>query len=620
MQKRKKPCLFDTDRVATGLWNHLLRDFRTSEGPSFCKRAEAAFTDLEAFRGDVFPEIGIIPAGRFKRYAQLQNLLKKYRFANDVLTDEQLQEKTLSKYFTEQERLATYKPLPPLGFAVVRRARTIARRILGEYKPQDTIKFARFGKKSSIGCPLSLAYIDEKLSNVRAFTGSSQCSRWFFEAYLSQDELLSHIVAALPLEGNDENLQHESLNLVNVPKSWKTYRTITPLTLLSLFYSYGVGQQVTDRLAEHGLDIRRLQARHQNLVKKFSLSKTHATADLSAASDSLVSENLNRILPRKWYCALKKAMTHQVCVKQPDGIVKSFYTESVLPMGNGFTFPVETLVFYCIIKAIGELAKVEGVFSVFGDDLIYPSKLHKYVRAVFPQLKLVLNLDKTFVKAPFRESCGADFYRGVDVRPYFLQGERQLLTRSQYSAFLYKAYNGLTRRWHEDEIRSTLYYLLTEIAQVEQLILRVPPSYPDTAGIKVTSPGDYPLGMRILPWSPVSVLFTAGSRWYRFHFLMATSKKRFIKSQLPYYWQALKRHDDDPEGLKNFWDHDYSYLSEAPSQAITWQKIVIRRTYMRNGKRCSRNVVKYSPPMVSSREGVDLTKKLTKTGSISDWI
>lgn len=615
VKRKAVSCHYDTDKVARSIWATLLRDFRTSEGENFCRKAENAFyTDFTEFRDDsIYPELAEVPVGRFKRYMQLRSLLKKYRFAKDVFTNEELEKKTLDKYFIEQERLAFHTPMGPLALKVVQRARKIARSILGEFSPEDTIIQAKFGKKSSIGCPLSLAYIDEKLSNVRAFTGSSQCSRWFFGSVLSGDKLLSQMVDRMDLRAHPENLEHESLNLINVPKSWKTYRTITPLTLLSLFYSYGVGKQVTERLQKAGLDIRKLQHRHRKLVKQFSMSRTHATADLSAASDSLTSEILNRILPRPWYVALKKAMTHQVVYNLAGKTVQA-YTESVLPMGNGFTFPVETLIFYCIIKAIGDLAEVGGLFSVYGDDLIYPSRLHKYVVGIFPHLKLVLNLDKTFVSYPFRESCGSDYYRGCDVRPFFLQGERELLTRTQYLAFLYKTYNGLTRRWDEDEIRSTLRYLLIEIASVTSSILRVPPGFPDTAGIKVENPGVVPLGMFELPLSPIVANFCNGSRWFAFTYLSSTSSRRFVKLVEPYYWLALQGKTD--EISQNFWVTDFSCYNEAPASSLNWVKQVKRRYYKRGGRKILKKHVSYLPS-VASRSGTILK---IKDGFISDWI
>jgi len=615
MANKKNQCHYDTDVVARNIWLSLARDFRTSEGGDFCRKAEAALlTDIAEFRGDVFPELGELPVGRYKRHAQLASLLKKYRFGKDVFTDEELHNRTIDSYFDVQKRLAQYKPMGPLALKVVQRARSIARRILGEYSPEDNILFAKFGKKSSIGCPLSLAYIDEKLTNVRAFTSSSQCFKWFKNDVLPGDPILSQMVQKVDLTVQPKNLEHESLALVNVPKTWKTYRTITPLTLLSLFYSYGFGHQVTERLKDAGLDIRRLQGVHQKLVKRFSMSLTHATADLSVASDSLISESLNRILPRKWYCALKRVMTHQV-VFTKGGETRSAYTESVLPMGNGCTFPVETLVFYCITKAIGELAEVDGIYSVYGDDLIYPSRLHKYIIRVFPLLKLVLNPEKTFVSFPFRESCGADYYRGCDVRPFFLKGERQQLSRTQYLCFLHKTFNGLTQRWHEEEIRSTLRYLLLEMLRVTDFIYRVPPGFPDTAGIKVSSPEIVPLGMSELPLSPVTATFAHGSRWFGFTFYNSTSARRFVKSVEPYYWLALQGETDRTDA-PNFWDTDYSVYTEAPTSALSWQKTVRRRYYMNKGKRKCKRVVSYSPTTASRSE----TLLTTKLGFSSDWI
>lgn len=617
LKQKKASCLHDTDRLARKLWSNLLRDFRASEGIEFCRKADQAFaTGLDVFRScGTFPELGVIPVGRFKRYAQLESLFQKYRFAKDVYTDDQLHKLTLDKYFLEQERLAKHRYDGPLVHTVVQRARVIAKRILGDFVPQDVVLASRFGRKSSIGCPLSLAYIDHKLTDVKAITGSSECVKWFKEQVLPGDPILSALMAEAPVDWSSESLAHESLALVNVPKSWKTYRTITPLTLISLFYSYGVGAQVTERLKQAGLDISTLQSRHRKLVERFSRDMSHATADLSAASDSLTTGLLNRILPRPWYNAVKKTFTHKVSYMDASGESVFAYTESVLPMGNGCTFPVETLIFYSIIKAIGELSDVKGIYSVYGDDLIYPSRLHKYVRGIFPRLGLVLNLGKTFVSHPFRESCGADFYRGCDVRPFFLRGERQQLTSSQYTAFLYKVYNGLTRRWDPLEIPSTLYMLLLELAQVSGEIFRVPQGFPDTAGIKTDDPSVVPLDVWALPWSPVHVCFTHGSRWFRFRFLTATSERRFIKSIHPYYWLSLQNLTDDlPKD--NFWETDYSMFSQAPRQNITWKKEKVTQWYNRNGVKLQKVKVKYSPQS-TSRIASGLAHE---SGSISDWI
>jgi hypothetical protein len=622
-KKDKDVIKYDTDVIAKNIWLSLLRDFRTEEGPNFAKSAELAFmSGVANFRDYEFPTIGLITPARFKRYKQLEAFFKKYRFADDKYSDEELEFKTYQSFFDAQEHLAAYHPVSEISHRVLQRARSIARSILGPYDPEYTLTACRFGKKSSIGCPLSLAYIDHKLTDAEAFTGSSECSRWFFESLLPGDPILQELVSALGVEpGSTASLQHESLTLINVPKSWKTYRPITPLTLLSLLYSYGVGEQVTARLRSIGLDIATLQHRHAKLVVKFSQTLSHATADLSNASNSLLSWMLNRVLPREWYVAVKRTFQHQLAVKKP-GCDESVlhYTESVLPMGNGLTFPVETLVFYILLKAIAELSEVKGLISVYGDDLIYPSRLHKYVVAIFPQLKLTLNLEKTFVHSPFRESCGSDYYRGVDVRPAILPDKHQLLTRTCYSVWLYKVYNLLVRRWDPTEIESTLTLLLTELASLNLPLYRVPPSYPDTAGVKVEDPWVIPMDARVLPWKPISIVFSNGSRAHFFYSLQVSSTTRRVVSVLPYYWLALQGLDDEPEP-DNFWQTDFTYLRETPRKPLIWRTLKrVRWTVTSNGKR-KRVVLKQQFAECTSRRGIRLAPVLSgKTDLISDWI
>lgn len=615
--KKSAGVTYDTDGVAKNLLPLLIKDFQLTEGRDFAHQAARAFAlGPKSFRNYKFPEIGVIPVPRFKRYHQLQNLYKKYRFGNDAYSDVELDQSTVGAYLDNQVRLATILPLKSSSLLVIRRARQIIKEILGKYDPESTLYHCRFGRKSSIGCPLSLAYIDHKLTDVRAFTGSSECSSWFLKDYLPGDPLLASIVR--PLLKNDAcDLEHDSLNLVLVPKSWKTLRPITPLTLLSLFYSYGIGGVITEKLKSIGLDIASLQNRHRQLVKRFSRRKhtdhlggTHATADLKSASDSLTSELLNRLLPRDWYCACRKTFTHQMRINEVPT-----YVESVLPMGNGLTFPMETLIFYSLIKAIGDLTGTKGIYSVYGDDLIYPSGIHRYVYYVFNNLKLVLNGDKTFSSAPFRESCGEDYYRGVGVRPFFLPAENHSFPRSRYMAWLHTTINGLLRRWDATEIPWTLRFLYAELQYVSgRPLLRVPPSFPDTSGVKVDRPTDIPTPLAV--WEPIRVNFSHGSRWFCFKYLMSSSDTRFVEAVTPYYWLALQGLSDDiPD--KNFWDVDFSFYSESPQSSLHWT--VVKRLKFKTST--GRTIVKKKYQAVCTARSKFLAYRQTKArrDSVSDW-
>lgn len=616
-------CHYDTDVTAANIWLKLLEDFRTTEGQTFAASAEKAFLGgIKEFRNYQFPELGYINPYRFKMWRQLSDLLKKYRFCNDKYTDEELNVLTLDKTIEDQISFSSLLPeKKPLVHLVLQRARKHAKRILGHIDHERTVTASRFGKKSSIGCPLNLAYIDHKLTDVKAFTSSSDCCKWFFKDVLPSDGILSELVSSMGISPKLETLQHETLTLVLVPKSWKSYRPITPLTLLSLYYSYGIGEQVEDRLRDEGLDISRLQSIHAKLVRSNSVSCRLATADLSNASQSLLSVLLNCVLPREWYCAMKKTFSHSLIVRKGDEEVLT-YTESVLPMGNGLTFPVETLVFYCILKAIAELSGVKGRISVYGDDLIYPSRLHKFVSVIFPLLNFKLNLDKTFVKAPFRESCGSDYYRGADVRPAFLPDEHKLLTKQHYLAWLYKCYNALIRRWPIEEIPKTGSFLLKEINALGFQISRVPPSFPDIAGVKVESPAEYPLEHNGLNWSPIVVAYYSGSRWFHFSYLVEQPYKRLVKSVKPYYWLALQGKSDDTSFIDshgNFWETDYSYMNQLPKSSLTWKTIKQKKKYFTKGGKMHQAVLVKRLAYVTSRSGRRLSCAQTKRESISDW-
>lgn len=601
-----------TDQLAVHIWSTLLEDFKL---PKIFSKAEECLhrRDLKGFRDNCVRECGIIPPSRFKRIQQMLNLLKKYRFENDVYTTQELEVRTNTKYLSNQQALCLnrFNSRTLRASLVLREARKVARSILGELSEDEVVSLTRFGKKSSIGCPLRQAYIDHKLTNRRAFTGSADVTRWFL-TILEGDPILNRIVKRLRINPEHATLRQVFLVLENVPKTWKVHRSITPLALLDLFYTYGVGRVVQRRLKEHGLDIRHLQDRHRKWVKKFSLTCTHATADMSVASDSITIDLLNAILPRPWFNLVKFATTKQVMVGNT-----LCYTESVLPMGNGMTFPVETLVFYCIIKAIGNLAGVRGIYSVFGDDLVYPSRLHNYVYQVFPELGLTLNLEKTFVSFPFRESCGEDFYRGVAVRSFYLKNEESFtLQGARAEAFIYKTINGLLRRWDEHEIPMTLSYLLRQLTLLRFEVLRVPPTFPDTSGIKVDDPTHHLLGDFWIPYAPVKCYFSHGSRWFQFKFLRAIAKKRFIVDQEPYYWQKLAGDDDV---VRTEFAREFSIYSEPPTQAVGWKRIVKKRFFRtKNGRLRKVSKVVYKP-FVASRVVERFHLQENRRQSVSDW-
>jgi hypothetical protein len=90
-------------------------------------------------------------------------------------------------------------------------------------------------------------------------------------------------------------------------------------------------------------------------------------------------------------------------------------------MGNGFTFELESLLFYAITRTVAYFAGVRGVISVYGDDIIAPTEIGQDLISALSFYGFSTNVDKSFMDGPFRESCGAHWHGGLDVSPFYLR-------------------------------------------------------------------------------------------------------------------------------------------------------------------------------------------------------
>lgn len=524
--------MLTSDTLARKIYISLVQDFRVYLGKDFAEGALTAFLQgPREFRAYEFPALGEVDIFRFKAYRQLQNLFKRYRFESDAMDKDDVTEKTVQKYVDFQTNRSVYMPFRASTSMVLKEARRICKDIIS--LPYEPDVFKKIGRRAELAVKLSDAFFDKKLGDATCFTcPSSLRADLFSEA--ACDPLFKRLLRRLRNQKGSLRINEDVLRLTLVPKSWKVDRPITPLTTYGLYWSYGIGGFVQECLRISNLDITRLQEVHKFLAKKYSVSRTHVTADASSASDSIRSDLLNRVLPRFLYNDLKKTFTRKVLI---DGV--QCHTESVLPMGNAATFPVETLFFYCLIKAVGNLLKVGGTYSVYGDDMIYPSRIHRYVLSVFTDLGIVINEEKTFVKSHFRESCGGDYYHGCDVRPALYPAERMSDGKLSKLRYLYKVANALRARWCDLEIPNTIRVLQMEILALQGEIYFVPPSFPSESGWQTD---EVPLSW----WLSPSRVFTKIDNWTRTftfkHLGTKPNSRRLIHYEDIYYWAAQVRH------------------------------------------------------------------------------
>jgi hypothetical protein len=195
---------------------------------------------------------------------------------------------------------------------------------------------------------------------------------------------------------------------------------------LNGFVQKGVGTYMKDRMKRCvNLDLTD-QSRNQDLARKGSIDGSLATVDLSSASDTVSWSVVRMLLPEDWFEFLAELRTGYVLDKRKVVELHKFSS-----MGNGFTFELESLLFYSITKACAELLDVEGDISVFGDDIICPTQIYPLLAAVLTELGFLVNNEKSFSAGPFRESCGADWFKGNSIRPFYAKkawSERTLWT------------------------------------------------------------------------------------------------------------------------------------------------------------------------------------------------
>lgn len=199
-----------------------------------------------------------------------------------------------------------------------------------------------------------------------------------------------------------------------VPKNYKRDRTCAKEPSWNMFLQKGVGLMIRTRLrTQVGLLQPDAQLTHQRLARVASIDHTLATLDLKAASDSICNALVDLLVPRDWAKVLFD-------LRSPIGSIdgKSLSYEKISSMGNGFTFELETLLFYALCKAC---SGKEGQVSVYGDDLIIPTSSAPRVVALLQFCGFELNPEKSFTTGPFRESCGGHYFNGVDVKPFYVQ-------------------------------------------------------------------------------------------------------------------------------------------------------------------------------------------------------
>jgi hypothetical protein len=266
------------------------------------------------------------------------------------------------------------------------------------------------------------------------------------------DELFPFVEYALPslgrgsLEEGDLRLDHvdfrdpgmeRPVKVVLVPKDAKRPRIIAEEPTCNQYMQQAILTTMIPRL-EGEISLRssgqralmspfvgfRDQTPNQRMAHDSSRDGSLATLDLSEASDRVSCQHVEDLTANFPWLRQALFATRSSTAELPDGRIITL--NKFASMGSALCFPVEEMVFLTIIfLAIeqeqghrltrNEIHSLSGQVRAYGDDLIVPVKHAPAVIACLESFGLKVNSDKSFWNGKFRESCGKDYYDGVDV-------------------------------------------------------------------------------------------------------------------------------------------------------------------------------------------------------------
>lgn len=362
--------------------------------PDGCERSDASVWALSQLR-------------------QLCNLLYKLELP---YTDDQ-EQKVLADFVSVDRTLADLD-LSRLSGSVGRtleRMRLLAHRVFGNVDPSTIAPRHGPGAVSTGEKPW------EKKTFKRYYTRLARAfpyDQFFFYnlSHLSDELLRFHYMP---------ELESGQAKVCLVPKDSRGPRLISCEPLEYQWIQQGLGRLLMSTLESNRYTRGYVNFTHQSVNRSLalegSLTQRWVTLDMKEASDRVSLElvwlafrDLTPLMRALYSCRTS-------ATRMPNGEIVTL--EKFAPMGSALCFPVEAFIFWAISVAAIQVHRGETSFRslpevyVYGDDIICRREDHPVIVAALEAVGLKVNYDKSCISGFFRESCGCDAYKGVDVTP-----------------------------------------------------------------------------------------------------------------------------------------------------------------------------------------------------------
>lgn len=243
---------------------------------------------------------------------------------------------------------------------------------------------------------------------------------------------------------SDHELRFANSRLISVPKNALKRRVIAPETLSQQYFQ----QQLMVGLYRHietkmpFIPIRN-QGQNRELAREGSISGYWSTIDLSAASDSVSVQLVQRMFRDTSIFPMMEACRSRRTLIEEGGVEYSIPMSMYATMGSAVCFPLECIVFSALCEHTAKRVGRRLRFSVYGDDIVFPSRYADDLIEVLTACGFIVNRDKSFTCSGallFRESCGGEYLRGDDVTPLRISRRLRPLENKRTQPSTFRAY------------------------------------------------------------------------------------------------------------------------------------------------------------------------------------
>lgn len=414
-----------------------MRKFRQRSNPGSPSVARDSNRRIPEGLGDLLlQEVLLLPSDRKSDHLKAE-FLKKYvssdtdpapvrrqRALNKWLATERMNEATNDRLFNQH---MDYYILPHVQLGeFLEFARTFCQNILGDTVPESAL----------------IGGFSGGASTSRQRTDSQPASKYLGKAHVTERampwiEILRDLMPGWSSFWEDLSIEVVPGNVFfTVPKTTDIDRCACKEPDINMFLQKGAGRVIRQSLRDFGINLND-QSKNRDLARVGSITGSLATVDLSSASDSVSIELVRTLLPEMWFSHLD-SIRSQVTVIDGEEHVNEMFSS----MGNGFTFELESLIFFVLARSVAYFTGTRGVISVYGDDIVAPSLMYHDLQRVLEWFGFSVNMDKSFHDGDFRESCGGHYVSGYDITPFYVK--EPILTLSDLMKFC----NGL-RKWAE---------------------------------------------------------------------------------------------------------------------------------------------------------------------------